>query len=171
MGTYHTGYFHEGSNIYLNLIMCDDKIVIPSIIQSCVLHWYHAYILHTVMDRTEAIIIQHMYYPSIREAVRKEVTNGDTCKRTKRPKKKYGKFPDFQYEEIPWNKIFVDLIGPYVIRINVQKEKLNLKAVNVIYPVTGWFEITQYDDKREISITNLVETTWLRVPVWSWGGG
>ena len=27
--------------------------------------------------------------------------------------------------------------------------------------VTGWFEITQYNDKREISITNLVETTWL----------
>ena len=31
----------------------------------------------------------------------------------------------------------------------------------MIDPVTGWFEITQYDDKRAISITNLVETTWL----------
>ena len=30
----------------------------------------------------------------------------------------------------------------------------------MIYPVTGWFEITQYNDKRAISITNLVETTW-----------
>ena len=27
--------------------------------------------------------------------------------------------------------------------------------------VTGWFEITQYDDKGATSITNLVETTWL----------
>ena len=25
--------------------------------------------------------------------------------------------------------------------------------------VTGWFEIAQYDDKRAISIDNLVETT------------
>ena len=31
----------------------------------------------------------------------------------------------------------------------------------MIYPVTGWFEITQYNDKRAIAIANLVETTWL----------
>ena len=29
------------------------------------------------------------------------------------------------------------------------------------YPVTGWFEITQYNDKIEILIASLVETTWL----------
>ena len=38
---------------------------------------------------------------------------------------------------------------------------LSFKAVIVVYPVTGWFEIAQYDDKRVISITNLVETTWM----------
>ena len=27
--------------------------------------------------------------------------------------------------------------------------------------VTRWLEITQYDDKRAISMVNLVETTWL----------
>ena len=31
----------------------------------------------------------------------------------------------------------------------------------MIDSVTGWFKITQYDDKSEISITNLAETTWL----------
>ena len=31
----------------------------------------------------------------------------------------------------------------------------------MIDPVTGWSEITQYNDKRDISIANLVETTWL----------
>ena len=31
----------------------------------------------------------------------------------------------------------------------------------MINTVTGWFEIAQYDDKRAISIANLVETTWL----------
>ena len=28
-------------------------------------------------------------------------------------------------------------------------------------PVTGWFEIMEYNDKRYISIPDLVETTWL----------
>ena len=31
----------------------------------------------------------------------------------------------------------------------------------MIDPVTGWSEITQYNDKREISIAKLVECTWL----------
>ena len=31
----------------------------------------------------------------------------------------------------------------------------------MIYLVTGWFEITQYNKKIAISIANLVETRWL----------
>ena len=31
----------------------------------------------------------------------------------------------------------------------------------MINPVTGWFEITQYDNKIAIYIAKLVETTWL----------
>ena len=31
----------------------------------------------------------------------------------------------------------------------------------MINPVTGLFEVMHYNDKRAISITNLVETTWL----------
>ena len=36
----------------------------------------------------------------------------------------------------------------------------------MIDPETGWFEIAQYEDKRLIPITNLVENTWLsRYPI------
>ena len=36
----------------------------------------------------------------------------------------------------------------------------------MINPVTGCFEIAQYNGKRAISIANLVETTWLsRYPI------
>ena len=36
----------------------------------------------------------------------------------------------------------------------------------MIYPVTVWFEITQYNDKRAISIANLVEPIWMsRYPI------
>ena len=40
-------------------------------------------------------------------------------------------------------------------------KNLNLKAVTMIYPVTGWFKITQYSNMRAISTVNLVETTWM----------
>ena len=31
----------------------------------------------------------------------------------------------------------------------------------MIYPLTGWFEVTQYNNKRVTEIANLVEITWL----------
>ena len=49
----------------------------------------------------------------------------------------------------------------YLIQWNKQKENLNLKAVTMIDPVTWWSEVTQYNDKRAMPISNLVETTWL----------
>ena len=42
-----------------------------------------------------------------------------------------------------------------------KEDILNIKVVTMIDPVTGWFEITQYDNKIAISIANLVETMWL----------
>ena len=65
MGTYQKGSFRGGSNIYLNFITCEDNIFIPLILQSFMLHWYHTYLLHPVMDRTEAMIRQHLYWLSI----------------------------------------------------------------------------------------------------------
>ena len=74
---YHKGSFRGGSNIGLKLILCKYKFVIPSKIQSYVLHWYHTYLLHPGMDRTEAMIRQHLYWPKIRDAVHKEVIHCD----------------------------------------------------------------------------------------------
>ena len=51
------------------------------------------YILHPGMDRTEAMIHQHLYLPDIRDSVRKEVTNCDTCQRTKLSNEKDDKLP------------------------------------------------------------------------------
>ena len=124
-GTYQKNSFCGRSNIELNLITCEDNIFILSILQSYILHWYHTYLLHLVMDRTEAIIFQHFYWPGIRYAVRKEVTNCDTCQREKSSNIKYGKLTAKEAEEIPRNKLCVDLIGPYVIQIKGRKKTYN----------------------------------------------
>ena len=93
-GTYHTGYFHGVSNNNISLITCKYNIVITSKLQSYVLHWYHIYLLHSEIDKMEAIIFHRLHWTRIRYAVRKDVTNCDTFQRTKIPKKKYGKLPD-----------------------------------------------------------------------------
>ena len=88
------------------------------------------------MYRTKATIHQNLYWPNIKDAVCDEVNNCDTCQRKKRSNKKYGKLPAKLAEEIPRNKLCVDLIGPYAIRRKGKKENLNLKEVTMINPVT-----------------------------------
>ena len=43
-GAYHKGCFGGGGNNYLSVITCKDKIVIPSKLQTYVLHWYKLFI-------------------------------------------------------------------------------------------------------------------------------
>ena len=73
--------------------------------------------------------------------------------------------PPKEAEATPWNKMCVDLIGPYKIRRKGQ-ETLVCKCVTMIDPATGWFEIHQYDDKRSISIANIVEQEWFSRYPW-----
>ena len=86
-------------------------------------------------------------------------------RRTKRSTYKYGKLPDKLEEEIPQNKLYVDLTGLYKMRIKYI-EPLILKAFTMIYPVTGWFELTQFNDKKSMTIANLVKTMWLDLYPW-----
>ena len=84
MGKYQKGSLRGGSNINLNFIIPEDDIVIPSILQSYVLHRYHLYLLYPGMDRIEAMVHQHFYWPGIRKSVQKAVTNCNTFQNTKR---------------------------------------------------------------------------------------
>ena len=104
------------------------------------------------MDITEEIISQHFYWHDIREAFQKEVTNCDTCQCKKRSNIKYDKLPAKEADEILWNKLCVDLIGPYVIRTNYKKESLDLNAVTMIDPVTGCLKIYSMLTKSEAMI-------------------
>ena len=79
------------------------------------------YLLNPVLDRTKAIIFQHLYWPGIRESVQKEVTNCETFQHTKWSNKKYGKLPSKEAEEIPWNKLYVDIISTYFMSRKVHK--------------------------------------------------
>jgi len=69
--------------------------------------------------------------------------------------------PEKEAEAEPWDKLCVDLIGPYTIK-RKNRPSLNIKCVTMIDPALGWFEIAQYDDKSSITIANIVEQQWQR---------
>ena len=55
----------------------------------------------------------------------------------------------------------LDLIGPYKIRREVREDPLILKALTMVDPATGWFEIIKYKYKHADTIANLVDQTGL----------
>ena len=83
----------------------------------------------------------------MRESVKEYLQTCLICQRTKRKTIKYGKLSPKEAEVIPWDKICVDLIVPYKIRRKNQPDLMTM-----IDPVTGWFEMCEYDDKRSITV-------------------
>ena len=80
-------------------------------------------------------------------------------------KKKYGHLPIKEAEAEPWEKLCVDLIGPYTIK-RPGKKTLTLWCVTMIDPATGWFEIKEIPSKDAATVANLVELTWLTRYPW-----
>ena len=109
---------------------------------------------------TEEMIREHLTWPNLREDVRYHVSICLVCQKNKKQTKKYGHLPAKEAEGTPWEHLCVDLIGEYKTKWK-GKKMLKMKAVTMIDPATGWFEIIQYSDKKSITIANLVEQTWL----------
>ena len=48
----------------------------------------------------------------------------------------------------------------------IECKPLILKAVTMIDPATGWFEIAKNDDKCAVTVADIVERTWLNRCPW-----
>jgi transposase InsO family protein len=156
--------FHGGGKIR-SLISYKDKIVVPKQLQRHVIDWYHTTLCHPGINRTEETISQHLFWPKMRDQITNYVQACPTCQRNKRKVKKYGWLPPKEAEATPWDKMCIDLIGPYTIR-RKGKTDLICKCVTMIDPATGWFEIHQYNDKKSITVANIAEQEWFSRYPW-----
>ena len=77
----------------------------------------------------------------------------------KKQRKKYGHLPPKEAEELPWSRVNVDLIGPYVVRTPTTTH--TLRALTMIDPVTNWFEVTAIQDKIASTVMEAFNNTWL----------
>ena len=89
-----------------------------------------------------------------------------TCQITKRSHKKYGHLPEKEAESTPWDKLCVDLIGPYTMERKGKSRPLILWCVTMIDPATGWFEMREITNKQAITVANIVEQAWLTRYPW-----
>ena len=156
---YHLKTFHGGGKA-IDLICHHGKISMPQALQKRTVQWYHDILCHPGRTRTEATINQHFYWKNMRKDVETLCKTCPICQMNKRGKKKYGHLPEKEAEATPWDKLCVDLIGPYTIK-RTKKKALTLWCVTMIDPATGWFELRTIPTKQADVIANLVEQTWL----------
>ena len=157
--------FHGGGK-QRKLLTQNGKIVVPQKLQQRIVNWYHYVLCHPGQTRTEATIAQHFTWKNIRKDVQNTCTTCPTCQLTKRTKKNYGLLPPKEAEATPWEKLCVDMIGPYNIKQNNGKT-ITLWCVTMIDPSTGWFEIAEVPGtKRADVVANIVEQTWLTRYPW-----
>jgi len=117
---------------------------------------------HPGETRTEQTIRQHFYWKNLRETVHKVCSTCSTCQITKKSHTKYGHLPPKEAEAEPWDKLCVDLVGPYTITSSRNKrKKAILWAVTMIDPATGWFEMKELKERDAMTVANIVEMTWL----------
>ena len=82
----------------------------------------------------------------MREQITNYVRACPMCQLNKHKQEHYRHLPPKEAEADIWDKMCIDLIGPYKIQ---QKEQPDLicKCVTMIDPASGWFKIHQYNDK------------------------
>jgi hypothetical protein len=90
----------------------------------------------------------------MREQITNNVLTCIICQAQKKQCKKYGLLPEKDAEAMPWDRLYIDLIGPYNVKSNIKGVKIPpLKCITMINLATGWFETKQYDDKKSIPLS------------------
>jgi hypothetical protein len=108
MKSYHK---YEFSKIERTAVLTlNGKICIPTAIRNSVIGWYHQYLCHPGVTRTEAKIRNTMMWPELTRNVQSHCKTVKLCQINNRKRKQYGKIPVEMAETTPWEIIQVDLI-------------------------------------------------------------
>jgi len=143
-----------------DLITIENRIVIPKVLQGRIIAWYHEYLAHPGMTRLEATIRSLFTWTNIRAQVKSHVETCAKCQLCKNRNKSYGHLPPKTAEKSePWSRVDVDLIGPFSVKTPTGKR--HLRALTMIDPATGWFEIKALEDPKSANVMAAMDDTWL----------
>ena len=141
------------------VITSADKIVIPAPLQGRIIAWYHHYLAHPGQTRMEATIRSLFVWPDMRKQIRQHVGKCRQCQLCKGNPKSYGHLPVKRAEKPePWHRVDVDLIGPLSLKTPTGTHKL--RAITMIDPATGWFEMKEIDTPDSESTSAAMDDVW-----------
>jgi hypothetical protein len=120
----------------------DGRLVIPKPLQVCAAKWYHPYLQYPGHTRLEELMNAAMYWKLMRTTIRSPTKSCKSCQVNKRQLQKYGHLPPKTVYTIPWECLFVDLIGPYTLK-GKDNLQINFIYLTMIDPASSWFEVAE----------------------------
>jgi hypothetical protein len=163
LAAYCTEGFKHGTKSY-DLYTKDVKIVIPQTLQKKAVKFHHELLMHPGKTRTELTMAQQVTWKGMHKTVIAICKKCKQCQLSKPKLRKLGKLPPKEPEVIPWETVCINLIGHYTI--GKGKKETHLHCLTMINPATGWFEISEVEDKTSAKIANLFEMLWINHYPW-----
>ena len=151
--------YYEKNVEGVKVIHDNGKIRVPKQLQQRILEWYHQFLVHPGKTRMEATIRSNFTWPNLTKQVEQYCKTCHQCQLFKKQRKKYGHLPAKTAEVKPWQRVNVDLIGPYTVK--TPKKKHQLRAMTMIDPATGWFEIAPIIDPTSDECQRAFDSCWL----------
>jgi hypothetical protein len=143
-------------------ILLNNKIYIPKVLRKEILKWYNTTLHHPGIVRTEKSIKFHSTWPGMRTDIEKYMKKCRICQLCKNPHKLYGYSYKQDINQGPWHTICVNTIGPYSVTKKHDME-LNLLAITICDPATGWFDVTEIEDKTAAETAKIFDQIWFVV--------
>ena len=119
-------------------------INVPNYLLRCMRIWYHFYLNHLGGERLTNTIKQICYWKCITNQARQFTKCCKECQNHKKRASRYGKILPkniAENEMKPWKMVHIDLIGLYIVKLNltqpggaVKSVDLHLTCMKFIYP-------------------------------------
>ena len=108
----------------------------------------------------EATLKNTLTWPNLQKDVKRHVRTCKQCQLCKKQRKRYGHLPPKEAENpTPWNRVNVDMIGPYTVQ--TPTKTYYLRALTMIDPATGWFEVKDISNPAANDCMQAFDDVWL----------
>ena len=135
------------------------KICIPDELLDRIIDWYHQVLSHTGYMRIYGTISSIMHHEKLKSRCQERIKSCNICQRSKLPGRGYGHLPPREANNMPWQEIAVDLIGPWTLKI--RGVEITIRALTIIDTTTNLMEVVRIDNKSAAHVGEKFEQTWL----------
>ena len=119
------------------------RIALPQQMLEETVKWFHQVMGHPGEKRLRQTLQQRYYHSKLRYTIDK--FKCEHCQWHKLSGKGYGLFPEREMRTAPWEEVAINLIGPWMVKVNNRKVEFN--ALTCIDTASNLVELIRIDNK------------------------